>query len=431
MEGPAPSSRKLNLILDHLLGFEVTADEIAVQAGHHLGADPFAHGPARDPANSLSHKLNALGYALPALGGISHQSLAGFLSTGSAGGSVKHDLTEAINWVRLVDGKGEVRTIRRTDKDFDAVLPSLGLLGIIVEVGFSRKALPQRFDVRMTSTVKPVSEWEVDPFAPGQLARFFRQHEYARLLWWPQPMVNKIEVWTGRREPYDPHLEPRPYTSFSPCIQFIAHGLYQFLFANPEVLQLRGSQQWKEVLVSRLLNLFLGDESKSDLCDRWEAALPHDNQISDEYIPVIFTEMWIDLDRADQVMRKLRDLFLSKRLAATGTMCFEIYPAKKRAAWLSPSHGTDVLRVDPFMYWRDKRAHRNAHTFFQLHWDALKDFDFRCHWGKALAPATGATGVAYRKVTFPKLDAFLELRQTFDPRNIFLTDYWRNHLGIP
>jgi D-arabinono-1,4-lactone oxidase len=431
LEGPAPSARRVNLILDHLLGFKVSENEIAVESGHHLGPDPYAIGPAQVPANSLGHKLNRLGLALPALGGISHQSLAGFLSTGSAGGSLKYDLTDAIRWIKLVDGKGHLRVFRRTDKVFDAILPSLGLFGIIVEVGFSRKALPKWFDVRMTSTVKPIFEWEVNPFAPNQLADFFRQHEYARLLWWPQPMVNKIEVWTGKRAPYDRRLRRRPYKSFSHKVQQLAHWLYQYFFANPDLLRLRkSSHTWKEMLVAGLLNLFLEDKTEIDLCDHWDRALPHDNQISDQCIPVVFTEMWIDLNKADQVMRKLRDLFVNKRLAATGTMCFEIYVAKKRSAWLSPAHDTDVLRIDPFMYWRDKRAHRSAHNFFELHWNVLKEFDFRCHWGKALPPANGPTGASYRRVTFPKLAAFLRLRESFDPDNIFLTEYWESHLGV-
>lgn len=162
--GPAPTGRVVNLILDYLLGFSVTRDVIAVEAGHHLGADPYAHGPAKNPANSLIFKLNELGYALPALGGISHQSLGGFLSTGSAGGSVQHELTEAISWIKLVDGKGNLIKINRTAPHFKAVLPSLGLFGIIVEVGFSRRALPDRFDVSMTSSVGPLTSWEVDPF---------------------------------------------------------------------------------------------------------------------------------------------------------------------------------------------------------------------------------------------------------------------------
>jgi hypothetical protein len=38
---------------------------------------------------SLCYALQQRGYALPDLGGISHQSVGGFLSTGSAGGTCK------------------------------------------------------------------------------------------------------------------------------------------------------------------------------------------------------------------------------------------------------------------------------------------------------------------------------------------------------
>ncbi|HET6983427.1 MAG TPA: D-arabinono-1,4-lactone oxidase [Myxococcaceae bacterium] len=480
VRGPRPWQQgRVNLILDELLSFELGPEGLAVGAGHHLGPDPYAEGPAQQPVNSLAHKLDELGLALPALGGISHQSLGGFLSTGSAGGSVQHDLTDAISWVRLVDGSGRVRTINRQKHQdvFDAALPSFGLFGIIVEVGFDPALLPRKFDVAMTSQVVSLEKWGIDPFQEGELAKFFRENEYARLLWWPQPHVNKVEAWTGQRVPHDPDRK-NPYVSFSPFVQQLAHDLFLHVLNDADLRRNRGGiravlrdlesrlehlhwdaprgralhrvphfralrrGQWlstirpilrlipNDLLVGGFLNLFLLDESHDDLQDIWYRALPHDNQIDDNVIPVVFTEMWTDLDRSHEVMRTLKRLFKAQGLDATGTMCVEIYAAKKRTAWMSPAHDVDVLRVDPFVFGAGKRTHAQARRFFRQHWEALSRFDFRNHWGKVLPPAAGPTGVAYRKKTFPRLADFLDLRRDFDPEGVFLNDYWREHLGF-
>jgi FAD/FMN-containing dehydrogenase len=478
--GPPPwDDGKVNLILDDLLSFDAKGGEIAVGAGHHLGEDPYAVGPARDPVNSLVHKLDRNDLALPELGGISHQSLGGFLSTGSAGGSLQHDLTDAISWISLVDGKGVVRKLDRGTAAFDAALPSFGLFGIIVEVGFDQKLLPKRFDVAMTSEVVPLEKWGIDPFQKGELAKFFRENEYARLLWWPQPHVNKVEAWTGQRVPPDP-TKKNSYVSFSPRVQKIAHALFlhvvddadlrrkgidsflkdlergiehlhldvapkRLLHFNPHLRALRLGQAVSMLVstlrpisrfipntlfVGALLNAFLWNESQDDLQDIWYRALPHDNQIDDNAIPVVFTEMWMDLDDAHNVMRTLRRLYATRGLEATGTLCVEIYAAKKRTAWMSPAHDVDVLRVDPFVFGAGKRTHEHALKFFHQHWEALSGYQFRNHWGKALPPADGPTGVAYRRKSFPRLPEFLEMREKFDPKGIFLNDYWCEHLGI-
>src|SRR5439155_1382189 len=46
-DGPPPSAEMTNVILDKLQGFSMRGAEIEVQAGLHLGGDPFAHSLAR------------------------------------------------------------------------------------------------------------------------------------------------------------------------------------------------------------------------------------------------------------------------------------------------------------------------------------------------------------------------------------------------
>ncbi|HVD41288.1 MAG TPA: D-arabinono-1,4-lactone oxidase [Solirubrobacterales bacterium] len=85
-------------------------------------------------------ELGQRGKSITATGGTDHQTLAGLISTGTAGASSRHALYEKLEWVELVtvDASGQAveRRISRGDPDFPGVICSLGLLGVITRVKF-------------------------------------------------------------------------------------------------------------------------------------------------------------------------------------------------------------------------------------------------------------------------------------------------------
>jgi hypothetical protein len=500
--GLESDTNQLNVLLDYINGFEMRDDIVTVGAGMHIGVDPFSRGPAREYENSLVHKLDEIGLALPSLGGISHQSLGGFLCTGSAGGSTRHDLVHAIHHLTLIDGSGELRTITRGTPDFPAAVTSLGLLGIIVEVAFStdeakvREPLPKKFDVAMTARTTPLEECRVDGvtfdlFGEGAVASFLQKNEYARILWWPQRGVNLVQLWTGTADRSPESGEKlRRYVSFDSEAQHLAAWFYRHLLPrlssrferkipskppsheeikrylddlkhltshqppemkNEELLsQLSGQlasvfatgieatarepkphATYEDLLVAGLLNFFLKRPDPDGLYEPWFTALPHDNQINDNVIPVIFTESWIDIDKAHVALRKLKELFDRDGLNATGTMCLEIYAAHNQDGLISPCCGREVVRIDPFVFWVDGKSRQRAiDTIFAKHWAALADLGFRSHWGKVLEPASGDALKRRQEAYGDRLGEFLQTRERFDRERVFLNDYWRRHLGI-
>jgi hypothetical protein len=52
---------------------------------------------------------------------------------------------------------------------------------------------------------------------------------------------------------------------------------------------------------------------------------------------------------------------------------------------------------------------------------------YRFHWGKYLADDSAS----YLKRLYPKWDDFMRLRAELDPDQVFVSAYWRKHLGIP
>jgi hypothetical protein len=153
-----------------------------------------------------------------------------------------------------------------------------------------------------------------------------------------------------------------------------------------------------------------------------------DNTSSDRLLATDFTELWIPIERTAEVMRALRDHYRDNGLSAAGTYACEIYAAKRSPFWLSPSYESDVVRVDVFWFARNRAD--PVTRFYPQFWSLLQRFGFRAHWGKALPPSSSDTGVDYLRARYPRWDRFMALRDELDPQQVFVTDYWRQHLGI-
>ena len=75
--------------------------------------------------------------ALPALGAITQQTVAGAVSTSTHGGSLEiGSISDQVESLRLVRTDGQVVEIDRTSDLFPAAGVSLGLLGIISTITF-------------------------------------------------------------------------------------------------------------------------------------------------------------------------------------------------------------------------------------------------------------------------------------------------------
>jgi len=151
--------------------------------------------------------------------------------------------------------------------------------------------------------------------------------------------------------------------------------------------------------------------------------LPMDNRVDDKLVPTDFTEIWIPLSQTAEVMRRLRTFYKQKGYAATGSYSCELYAAKRSDFWMSPSYGDDVFRVDVF--WFGYNESDPAVSYYPQFWKLLQDLPCRFHWGKYMP-----VNPQYLKKQYPQWEAFMALRAKHDPNQIFVTDYWRQRLGI-
>lgn len=411
---------------------------VTVQAGCHLGIDP--HNPASSKENSLLWQLEQRGWALPDLGGITHQTVAGFLSTGSMGGTTQYDVGESVVGIRLIDGTGQVRDLAPNPNDpndeqnnpFYAAGVSMGLLGVISEVTF--QCVP-RYDIIGAQETTSTAGCAISLFEPGPsgLAEYFQRTPYSRLLWWPQHGVDKMQVWHARRATpsdeaithRDGKFEAKPFVSLPGGVaaQALINGFYELVSHDRPPYEAATAG-----FVTSVLNAVLKDGS-DQFWDRWLTGLPMDNQISDTFMPTEFTELFIDIRKTDEVMRALREFYAGDAgMERTGPYACEIYPAKRSRFWLSPSYGMDTVRVD--IFWFKTNLGSPELEFYPRYWELLRRFDFRFHWGKYLSDPRSSTGVEYMRRQLPMWDKFMALRAEMDPEGIFLSSYWREHLGI-
>jgi FAD/FMN-containing dehydrogenase len=436
--------RLVELLLDRMIAtrFDDATRRATVQAGCHLGRDPKDPTGTSTYENGLFSQLDQHGWAVSHMGGIIHQSVGGFLSTGSSGGSLQHSIYDDVVALRLVDGTGTIRELRRDrDEEFFGAVVAMGLLGVVVEVTLQCRP---RYHVRGQEVTTKIGDSEVDLFGAGTAERFLRETEHTRLMWWPQKGVEKLAVWKAhnmKAEDYDQEtgtpadFRARPYKLVDEILgsrylpQWLVNKIFRFFGRlNPPP----PANAWQRLLDGMVAPLFapvtnaflkVNPKAPNRFWDVWWRALPMDNEASDDLIPTVFTEAWIPVERTQEVLRTLDDHYRRGGWNATGTYACEIYAAKKSPMWLSPSYGQDMVRID--LFWFAKQKGEPDRDYFPQFWTLLDRFEPRYHWGKYLPIAPEAL-----RRRFPRWDDFLRLRARFDPDGVFLTPYWRARLGL-
>ncbi len=183
--------------------------------------------------------------------------------------------------------------------------------------------------------------------------------------------------------------------------------------------------------IDRIVSLFVED-GDSRFQDCWLCGLAIDDQLDDRLWPLRFMELSVPLERAEDMMLALREYFrangdATRAYERTGPFACQVYPGKKNDFWLSPAYGTDVVRFDGF--WYSTLAGDPRDKFFRGIWQLLEPFGFRPHWGKVL-PSPPRKWAAYYERQLPRFTDFKKLRGEYDPDEIFLTSYFREHLAI-
>jgi FAD/FMN-containing dehydrogenase len=192
------SNNNIDVMLDKLsaVTFDDANKRVTVEAGCHLGKDPFDPAGTSTWHNSLFYQIDQRGWAVPDTGGIIHQTVGGFISTGSSGGSLKYSFDDSIIGIRIIDGNGQTHDLTREDSPelFYAAGVSMGLLGIITRVTIQ---CVDQFNIRGQQATTTYDDCAIDLFGPGgagkpSLQSFLTDTDYSRLMWWPQRRFDRL-----------------------------------------------------------------------------------------------------------------------------------------------------------------------------------------------------------------------------------------------
>jgi FAD/FMN-containing dehydrogenase len=230
----APESN-FNVRLDKYADYTVVPDEdhlVCVQAGMHLGEVP---GEVPLECSLLWRLWSEHGWMLSDTGGISRQTVSGFVATGSAGGSVQFSANQNLHSFRLIDAAGDTHDVvvppqpaaaaTAADPAF-AMAPHLGLVGVVSTITFR---CVDTFTISGEQAITNRANCEINLFGADDdqrpsLACFLRKTQFARVEWWPQRDCERMVVWKAWKAAPKVGFRPQPYR------QFTAHpGVAEFV----------------------------------------------------------------------------------------------------------------------------------------------------------------------------------------------------------
>ena len=361
-----------------VLAIDASARTVRVEAGIELTA--------------LTAALDEVGFAMPILGSVSAQTVAGAISTGTHGSSLEHgNLASLVRSMRLVTATGDVLALGPGDDRFEAARVSIGALGVITEVELD--VVPA---FRLVESVELVSPLRV----AEELDTIAKSAPFVKVWWLPH---------TGPMHVFRYARSSLPAQENHVARFLDEHVVNPYVF--PAVLARARAVPATARPIHRAVARGYLDHPRAPVArsdHAFNVAMP---PIHDE------TEWALDFDAARDVLRDLVREVDGHRWSIDFPL--EVRFVRGDRAWMSPAYGRDTVHVGAYATESaDQRAYFD--TFSRLARAALG----RPHWGKecALDPA-------YVRTVFPQSARFLALRDELDPARVLGNAYLERAFG--
>ena len=344
---------------------------------------------------ALHPLLATHGLALSNLGTISAQSFAGAMATATHGSGMGYGILPChVDAIRIVDGRGEVRTFGRGDADFFGVGVNLGALGVITSVTVRCES-----QFRLHLVQERTSLGDLEP----RLETLLRNHEHVKFLLVPH--TEHAVLWRADRT-----QEPATRTSIGDWLRahFVANPLHEFVLAASRLAPRSLSH------VNRILGGLLFPRTSSAI------AIGHRVFNIPIHVRQDVMEYAIPLECTFEAIGKLRELIEGRFMAH---LPIEVRFARGDDFWLSPAHGRDTCYVGVIMYRPYGRAW-NWKPYFGAVEELMLSFGGRPHWGKHFS-----LEAAQMSDRYPRWVNFGALRRRMDPDGMFLNPFLERTLG--
>ncbi|ESZ91606.1 putative sugar 1,4-lactone oxidase [Sclerotinia borealis F-4128] len=153
---------------------------------------------------SLGEQLDALGLAMPNLGSINDQSIAGAISTGTHGSTLRHGiLSSSILSLKITLSNGKTETCSPDENEdlFRASLISLGAIGIITEITFQAvPAFTLSWEQTVDTDLHMMNDWN---------KTLWTDTEFVRVWWFPY--TRRAVIWKAEATNLAPVPPPKSY----------------------------------------------------------------------------------------------------------------------------------------------------------------------------------------------------------------------------
>jgi FAD-linked oxidoreductase len=338
--------------------------------------------------------LAPYGLAMPNLGDIDRQTIAGAISTGTHGtGSRFGGIATQVVGVTLVSGDGTLVTIDEEHEThlLPAVALGLGALGVIVEV--TLQCVPA-FLLEAVERPQPL-----DDTLAGIAVHAAADH--FEFYWFPGTEIAVTK--TNTRLPGSAVRRPLPRMRRWTDETLLANGVYRVTCAAGAVVP--------AVIppVARIAGRTFGNRTYVD----------HSARVFTQSRTVRFREMEyaVPVDRLVPAFRDIQRLISERGWRISFPVEVRVAAADDR--WLSTAYGRDSAYLAVHRYWREDPA-----EYFGAVEELMLAHGGRPHWGKE----HGLDAEALR-ARYPRFDDFLAVRERLDPRRMFANAYLDRALG--
>jgi FAD-linked oxidoreductase len=352
---------------------------------------PLVTVQAGMPLYVLNAVLAEHGLAMPNLGDIDQQTVAGAISTGTHGTGIKHStLASCVEAVTLVTGSGEVLSVGKDDPIFPAARLGLGALGVLVEVTLrcveAFTLLADERPMALTDVLAGLDEW-------------ISANDHAEFYWYPY--TDRAQLKINNKVP----AHDQPLSKFRGWMddEFLSNTVFG------AVCRLGKAVPGVVPTVSAVAARALTARTYTERSDRVFCTPRR----------VHFTEMEYEIPRAalPEVISALPKVIDS--------LPFKVqFPVEVRFTgpddiWLSHGYGRESAYVAVHQF-----TGVDYEPYFRAVEAICQPLGGRPHWGKLHYRSAGDLRPAY-----PKFDDFVAVRDRLDPARVFTNEYLDRVLG--
>lgn len=345
--------------------------------------------------HDIPRLLEPFGLAMPNLGDIDRQSVAGAISTGTHGtGSAFGGIATQVVGVTMVTADGELLTsdAEQEPELLPALALGLGALGILVEV--TLQCVPA-FVLHAVERPEPLDE-----LLPELLDRAAAVDHF-EFYWFPHTATALTK--TNHRLPGDAPTRPlRPVAKWVDDT-LLANGVYRVLCNTGVVAPAIVPR------VNRLADRLVGDREFTDRSTRVFT--------TSRTVRFVEMEYAVPLEHLPTAFARIRALIEERGWRISFPI--EVRVAAADELWLSTASGRATGYVAVHRFFREDPG-----EYFRAVEAIMIELGGRPHWGKL----HGRDASSLRGV-YPRFDQFVRLRDRLDPGRLFGNRYLARVLG--